>query len=217
MSRGYVRLYNLPMCSVPNCELPKLTRGMCKRHYTRWWKHGDPLAGGGFRGLTTLERFWQYVKKSDGCWEWWGPKSHGYGTLADGNVRGCPFVRAHVFSWRLHNDGAIVPPGMEVRHLCGNPPCCNPAHLAPGTHAQNMQDMIGHNRSTRGERDAMAKLTRADIDRIRELLLQGWRHGDIANEFSVSRPAISLISSGARWGWHVSPSMPDGNEGSAIH
>jgi hypothetical protein len=205
------------MCLVDGCELPKLSRGMCKRHYTRWWKYGDPLAGRGFQGLTTLQRFWQYVEKSDdGCWVWRGPRSRGYGVLADGNVRGCPFIRAHVFSWRLHNDNAEILDGLEVRHLCGNPPCCNPGHLVLGTHAQNMQDMIGHDRSTRGERDAMSKLTRSDVDRIRQMLAAGRSHAEIAPLFEVTRPAISLISSGARWGWYVSPSVAHGHERAPI-
>jgi hypothetical protein len=30
-----------------------------------------------------------------------------------------------------------VPEGLELDHLCENPPCCNPAHLEPVTHAEN--------------------------------------------------------------------------------
>ena len=31
-------------CSVPDCESPARRRGWCHRHYTRWWRHGDPMA-----------------------------------------------------------------------------------------------------------------------------------------------------------------------------
>lgn len=33
-------------CSVDDCDKPHHSRGWCKRHYVRWLRHGDPLAGG---------------------------------------------------------------------------------------------------------------------------------------------------------------------------
>ena len=32
-----------------------------------------------------------------------------------------------------------VEEGLELDHLCRNPPCCNPDHLEPVTHAENMR------------------------------------------------------------------------------
>lgn len=29
-------------CVVDGCDRPRLSRGWCKRHYTRWIRHGDP-------------------------------------------------------------------------------------------------------------------------------------------------------------------------------
>lgn len=37
-------------CAVPTCERPALKRGWCNRHYCRWRRHGDPVAGGEMRG-----------------------------------------------------------------------------------------------------------------------------------------------------------------------
>lgn len=34
------------ICSVEDCDRPSVTRGWCQRHYLRWTRHGDPLAGG---------------------------------------------------------------------------------------------------------------------------------------------------------------------------
>lgn len=31
-------------CSVADCALPVFARGWCSKHYTRWKRHGDPLA-----------------------------------------------------------------------------------------------------------------------------------------------------------------------------
>lgn len=38
-----------PTCSVEGCPEPVIARGWCYRHYDRWRKHGDPLAGPRFR------------------------------------------------------------------------------------------------------------------------------------------------------------------------
>lgn len=40
------------VCSVEGCERPVLvkTRRLCRRHYQRWQRHGDPEAGRGYVG-----------------------------------------------------------------------------------------------------------------------------------------------------------------------
>lgn len=30
------------MCDIQGCESEVLARGFCRKHYLRWWKHGDP-------------------------------------------------------------------------------------------------------------------------------------------------------------------------------
>jgi hypothetical protein len=37
-------------CSVKGCKRHVEARGMCGRHYHRWCRYGDPLAGGTFQG-----------------------------------------------------------------------------------------------------------------------------------------------------------------------
>lgn len=37
-------------CSIDGCEKGEpIVRGWCKRHYRRWQRHGDPLAGGSYK------------------------------------------------------------------------------------------------------------------------------------------------------------------------
>lgn len=38
-------------CSVEGCTRAPASKGMCPMHYRRWRRHGDPLAGGTFRGV----------------------------------------------------------------------------------------------------------------------------------------------------------------------
>jgi hypothetical protein len=88
--------------------------------------------------VITAEEFWQNVKKgaSDECWPW-ARATHprGYGRVWFGGKR----VGAHRIAWELEN-GQIAP-GLGILHSCDNPPCCNPAHLTPGTQAENLADM----------------------------------------------------------------------------
>jgi hypothetical protein len=70
-----------------------------------------------------------------GCWNWIGQLNHaGYGKFyyhKDGKRH-----RIHKFMYIFA--GGNVPDGYELDNLCRNRNCCNPAHLEPVTHAENM-------------------------------------------------------------------------------
>src|SRR5215475_7535449 len=78
------------------------------------------------------EAVWRRIamRGIDECWLWTGTRDRkGYGRFwQDGAVRR---VTRCLF-WDVHG---YLPP--VVRHTCDNPPCCNPAHLLPGTHREN--------------------------------------------------------------------------------
>lgn len=80
------------------------------------------------------ERFWEKVDRAagvDGCWPWTATRTpQNYGQF---DKRG-----SHRVAFELTN-GAI-PAGLYVLHSCDNPPCCNPAHLSLGTHADNLRE-----------------------------------------------------------------------------
>jgi transposase len=81
-----------------------------------------------------LRRFFEKVDKTDECWEWLGTRcSHGYCRLYfNGRMQG-----AHRAGYELIV--GQIPDGLELDHLCRNPPCVNPAHLEPVTHWENMR------------------------------------------------------------------------------
>jgi len=167
---------NTKHCSITECGRDVYARKICKRHYDKWRKYGNPLVNMRLRGLcsvdacdgmhyslgycevhynrvrdtgrvdlrTTEEFFWAKVSK-DGpvpasrpelgpCWEWSGTRTpNGYGQLRrEGRAR-----LAH--RWLFERTVGAIPVGLELDHLCFNPPCVNPAHLEPVTHAENLR------------------------------------------------------------------------------
>lgn len=90
------------------------------------------------------QRFWLKVDRNGPaparrpelgpCWLWRACADRlGYGVFKRG---GAGSRLAHVIAWEMVN--GPVPRGLELDHLCRNPPCVNPAHLEPVTHRQNM-------------------------------------------------------------------------------
>lgn len=90
------------------------------------------------------QRFWEKVDKTPGfgpwgdCWIWMGSRnpagSHGSFKVGDKKRY------AHRVAYDL--TGGVVPDGQILRHGCNIAPCCNPAHLIPGTKKDNAQDSI---------------------------------------------------------------------------
>lgn len=71
------------------------------------------------------------VITDSGCWEWMFNRNQaGYGRIS---VKGRKML-VHRVVYEIAT--GTLPP--ELDHLCRNPPCCNPAHLEPVTHAENM-------------------------------------------------------------------------------
>lgn len=80
-------------------------------------------------------KFWTLVKRTgdDECWEWQGPRHRaGHGRF---RVKG--YNLAHRFAYELLV--GPIPEGLELDHLCHNPPCVNPAHLEAVSHDINVK------------------------------------------------------------------------------
>ena len=122
-------------CSIPECDGRVLARGWCIRHYARWQKHGDPLAGGPRRLATEAERFWQKVDRRgpDDCWPWQGSQTNGgYGHFSVLDKE----VMAH--RWAYEEEVGPIPDGLTLDHLCRTRLCVNFRHLEPVTGKVNI-------------------------------------------------------------------------------
>lgn len=158
-------------------------------------------------GLTTQERFWQFVspEPNTGCWLWTAhTHPSGYGYLSTGTR--VP-ERAHRFSYRTFV--ADIPAGAFVCHKCDQPSCVNPQHLFLGTPKQNTQDSIRKGRwpggdcrrtnRARGEQCPFSKLTEKQVADIRTLRASGLIYREIAAQFGISLSAAHAICSGKTW------------------
>ena len=125
-------------CNIEDCEKRHVARGWCSAHYTRWHKHGDPLAGGTWYA-TPEEAF--LARTEPLCWSdcivWTGATNGGYGCLSvNGRI-----VRAHRFAWEQIN--GPIPAGMFLDHTCYERSCVNVDHLRLATPKQNSTNRSG--------------------------------------------------------------------------
>lgn len=167
-----------------------------------------------------IAEFWANVDRSggpDACWPWTaGRTSRGYGRAwYTGKTR-----QAHRLAWLF--SGFPLSVDEMLRHqVCDNPPCCNPAHLAPGTHLDNMRDMREHGRAAhrggialgdrngslthpesrpRGTSQRRAKLTDEAVRELRRLFASGGHTTyALAKAYGVSQSTVAQIVRGVKW------------------
>jgi hypothetical protein len=161
-----------------------------------------------------LARIMEQVRVDDatGCWVWLGTRTTchmRYGQMSINDKA----RRVHRVMYEL--SVGPIPAGKFVLHECDNPLCCNPAHLFPGTHQDNMADMTRKDRqatgrksgrhtkperTARGSRNGRAKLTEQIASEIRRrYAVGGVRLKDLAIEFGVGTSTVWDIVSRRRW------------------
>lgn len=201
-------------CTIEGCGDKVFCGKMCSKHFQRWKRLGDPLAGGTYRGdpRKWIDEHKEYA--GEGCLTWpFACNSKGYARVwwprSDGKKR---MKLVHVIM--LENRCGSALEGHVARHLCnqGHLGCVNPSHLVWGTRSENYMDSVDNGTSSRGEKHGQSQLTEADISEIRRMLKSGMRQIDLAIEYGVSRSHISDIKFGKRWGWLTSsdqvPQLP---------
>ena len=146
-------------------------------------------------------RLWDKVEIGghDECWPFIGKRTRlGYGRVGIGRTK---YVYAHRVAY-IDKVGPI-PDGLVVMHICDNPPCCNPAHLALGTRGDNNRDRSAKGRGRENRQDGAAnpraRLTETQVSEIRRFAAEGMPQTRIAEIFSVRQPQVSRIVRGVSW------------------
>lgn len=145
---------------------------------------------------TFQERFEVKFEKGSGCWNWKASKDRGgYGQFRIA----VKMQRAHRVAYQLYV--GEIPDGLCCLHRCDNRLCVRPDHLFLGTQADNVHDCENKSRGIHptGEKHYCAKLTEEQVKTIRARWLDGARGVDLAIEFGVSQPTISMITTYRVW------------------
>jgi hypothetical protein len=185
----------------------------CNRIRHDRWYHAK-RAREGFTVMRTKPKyisfedwFWLFVDRrgENECWPWIRNfDKDGYGKAQNPAGEG---DKAHRVVWMLTR--GEIPEGIQVRHIvCDNPPCCNPAHLALGTNADNMRDKVAHGRAAKGEAHGRAKLTETDVLLIRKLRSEGLTYTTIAEIVGSNKDTVRCAGNGQTWK-HLPMKPPD--------
>lgn len=190
-------------CWVNECKNKYYAKWYCEKHYQRkkhfWtvedrkWHHGR-----------WLEKFWDNIDKNwesitpvwTPCWLWllW-KHNHWYGRI----YMNWKDLRAHCFSWELHNDKKI-PKWMQICHKCDTPACVNPEHLFLWTSLDNARDRNNKWRTNtwdhRWEKCWRAKLTELQVLSIRA---DDKSNREIAKEYNIDYSSVSDIKRRKTW------------------
>lgn len=114
------------------------------------------------KSLTLARVFARCTPTESGCLIWQGAcNSEGYGHLkVAGKIKLAHRVVAELSGHNID--------GLMVLHSCDTKRCCEPTHLSPGTHKENMRQAAERGLTYRGEQNVSAKLTEDAVRSIRQ-------------------------------------------------
>jgi hypothetical protein len=148
------------------------------------------------------ERFVRFMRmvrigsEPGSCWIFTGNcpgGRHGHFSIDYGTVK------AH--RWIYELVCCPIPEGLVLRHKCDVANCVNPAHLEPGSCADNTRDMYdrGRNPDRKGSNHPLSVLSEEQVRSIRRLASCGRTHHSIAGEFEISRQQVGKIVRRENW------------------
>jgi hypothetical protein len=134
------------------------------------------------------------------CWNWKAGKNpKGYGEFRFQGKK----KYAHRVAWFLEH--GEWPDSECLRHRCHNPSCVNPAHLRPGTLAENNRDMFEAGRgnpTTKTGPEHGNAITEQQVINVNSLLDAGWSSRKIAEYVGIGATTVLRIKNGEHWPCH---------------
>lgn len=153
---------------------------------------------------TDINRFWLKINfpKDDcinNCWIYnYCLDKDGYGIFWINKK-----IRAHRFSYIIHNNFEEIPKNMKICHKCDNPSCVNPLHLFVATSKQNSQDMVNKNRQCHnfGTLNGMSILTESEVMQILiDIYNKKYKTiQDVCKNYKIEYLTINDILHGKTW------------------
>lgn len=135
---------------------------------------------------------------NSGCLLWCRAlNERGYGVIGYGGKQHQGY--AHRAAYMVHI--GPIPDGLQVCHKCDVRSCINPQHFFLGTAAENLADCHAKGRASVGQKHGMAKL---GPEQVRAIRRDTRPLKVVANEYSISQAAVSVIRNRIRWA-----SLPD--------
>jgi hypothetical protein len=130
------------------------------------------------------------VDKTQTCWLWTGAvDKDGYGFITGPDGRKSS---THRLSFLIAS--GELPSGV-VRHSCDVRTCVNPAHLLPGSQADNVADCVerGRVRYLHGEHCPWSKISTDQVMEMRALYATGALQKELAAQFGLAQSTVSMI------------------------
>jgi len=143
-----------------------------------------------------INLFWSNVSVcgDDECWNWkLSVDRYGYGKV---RIGGKIYI-SHRVAYMIHSNTEI-PSSVQVLHSCDNSRCCNPKHLRPGDHLENMKDRVFRNRQSR-TRLNVRKMDADKASRLRDDYKRGMSKHALAKKYNISPVHVRGILKGIYW------------------
>lgn len=161
-----------------------------------YWLHPEALQARIRANVRIIERddgspCWEYIGRR--AWNKTKQNSQGYCQM---RVAGAPTEMVHRLSMFAFNG---VMPDAFVLHACDHPPCCNPAHLSEGSHAENMAERSERGRAAAGAEHYKAALDVEAVQEARWLLTLGWGPAAVGRKMEVNAQVIERLRKGASY------------------
>lgn len=186
------------LCAVEGCGKTISRRGWCSAHYSRFIRHGDPLAGGNGRGHVAAylqEVVLTYAGDDCLIWPFSRHVDHGRAQIrVGGKTRSVHRIVCE------HVNGPTPSSDHQAAHSCGrgHEGCVSPRHLDWKTPSENNGDKVRHGTAPRGERSTNRKLSAIEVEQIRALR-GAFSQNLIAGKFGIAQATVSKIQIGKRW------------------